>query len=301
MSTHAVTRIDGHLEVCAGALHVHLVPMASDNLSWVLVCPATGACALIDGPEAGPALELIAARGWSLQAVLNTHTHGDHIGLNLDLARRGLLSGLRVFGRERGPGSVPGLTHPVGQGDRVQMGGVDVHGVTLGRVNGDVWLTEGHLDGHVSFLFGDALFCGDTLFAGGCGRIFDGPPRKMFDSLQRFAALPGGTRVFCAHEYTQDNLRFAWSVEPDNEALAGRIHKVWARRARGESAVPSTIEGERATNPFMRAHSATLRHHVAEQTGVAVDAPDADIFAAARALKDRGAYRARGDADLPLG
>jgi hydroxyacylglutathione hydrolase len=161
-------------------------------------------------------------------------------------------------------------------------------------------LTEGHIDGHVSYVFGDVLFSGDTLFAGGCGYLFDGPPEAMFGSLTRLSALDPATRVCCAHEYTQDNLRFAWSVEPDNDALADRIRRVWALRAEGRASVPSTIAEERATNPFLRHHSPTLRASVAKAF------PDRDlstpeaIFAATRALKDRKDYRRLTDAALPL-
>jgi hydroxyacylglutathione hydrolase len=161
-------------------------------------------------------------------------------------------------------------------------------------------LTEGHLDGHISFVFGDVLFCGDTLFGGGCGYLFDGPPAKMYHSLERLAQLDGSTRVCCAHEYTADNLRFAWSVEPDNEELALRIRKVWSIRRDGGSTVPSTIDDERHTNPFLRQHSATLRKHVAAAfPDTDLEDPEA-VFAATRRLKDRKDYRQLSDEALPL-
>ena len=279
---HVVTRPLEPNFACGGRLSVHGIPMGEDNLAWLLVCEQTREAAIVDGPEAGAALEVAVRLGVRLTTIFNTHTHGDHIGVNRDLERRGRLAEFRVVGPASVAPSVPGLTEPVDEGD----------GVSIGEVLGKVLRTDGHLDGHISFLFGDALFCGDTLFTGGCGYLFSGPPEKMFDSLMRLAALPGSTQVFCAHEYTQDNLRFAWSVEADNVALAERIARVDAMRAEGRATVPSTIALERATNPFLRPGSPTLRRCVSEQL------PDADlssftgVFSATRRLKDTKRYRA---------
>lgn len=287
---HVVTRPTPAFRSRDGRLTVHQVPVWVDNLVWVLVCNETGEAALVDGPEAGPVLDHCAAAGLRLTTVLNTHTHLDHVGINADLQRRGRLEGLTVAGPARRAKDVPGLTQPLDDGDVVRVG----------TVEGRVMLTEGHLDGHVSFSFDDLLFCGDTMFTGGCGKLVDGPPEKMHASLQRLAALPGDTRVCCAHEYTQDNLRFAWTLEPGNAALAERIRGAWALRAAGGCTVPSTIELERATNPFLRQGSAEL---VASVRAAMPDArlDDAlEVFAATRRLKDRGAYRARGDEGLPL-
>ena len=287
---HAVTRVPEPFLAMGGALRVHTVPAASDNLVWVAECTATGQAAVIDGPDATGALAAVQAHGLELVAIWNTHTHGDHIGINRDLARQGRLEGLHVVGPASRAAEVPGLTDPVGEGSVVR----------LGELEGRVMLTEGHIDGHVSFVLGDLVFCGDTMFAGGCGYLFDGPPAKMFDSLLRLAELPGDTRVCCAHEYTQDNLRFAWSVEPDNAALAERIRRVWAIRAEGGCTVPSTIEEERATNPFLRPGSPTLLASVeAAVPGADLSTPAA-VFAATRRLKDGKAHKAGGDAGLPL-
>jgi len=150
------------------------------------------------------------------------------VGINTDLADRGLLAKMRVVGPAKARDAVPGITEAVDEGDAV----------TFGPVTAKVMLTEGHINGHVSYVFEDVVFCGDTLFAGGCGYLFDGPPAKMHDSLTRLSQLAPETRVCCAHEYTQDNLRFAWSVEPENETLARRIKDVWARRGKGECVCP---------------------------------------------------------------
>jgi len=268
---------------------VHQVPSWQDNFIWLLSTP-DGEAAAIDGPEAESALRYCADNGLRLTTILNTHTHPDHIGLNRDLARRGHLDAMRVVGSARRAGDIPGLTEPVDDGDAVVFGGV----------TGRALLTEGHIDGHISYVFGDVLFCGDTLFGAGCGYLFDGPPAKMYASLTRLAGLPGETRVCCAHEYTQDNLRFAWSVDPENDALADRIRRVWATRETGASSVPSTIAEERATNPFLRTDVPALRERV---TAAFPDReyPDATaVFAATRALKDTKRYRALSDDILPL-
>lgn len=274
----------------ASGFEVHVVPAWEDNLVFLIADPETGEAAVVDAPDAA-VVKYAEGQGLRVTAILNTHTHPDHIGINRALDKLGKLQEFRVYGcPERG---VPGLTHPVDDGAVFALGRLEVR----------VLRTEGHQDGHLSFVVGDVLFCGDTLFTGGCGYLFDGPPAKMHASLQRLAALPGETRVCCAHEYTLDNLRFAWSVEPHNEALASRIRRVRAVLAAGRSAVPSTLAEERATNPFLRTDAPTLRARVAaawaaEGRAVAMRTPE-DVFAALRALKDLKRYRALTDADLP--
>jgi hydroxyacylglutathione hydrolase len=286
---HVVTHPNPPFKTRGGSLEVVELPAASDNLVWLIVGRNRQAAA-VDGPDAEAALAYCDAHGLSLTTIVNTHTHGDHIGINRDLERRGLLQRMRVIGPARARAHVPGLTEAVDDGDSVELFGVD----------GRVILTEGHLNGHVSYVFEDVLFPGDTLFAGGCGYLFDGPPEKMFQSLTRLSALAPDTKVCCAHEYTQDNLRFAWSVEPGSPALAERIRRVWAVREKGGSAVPSTIGEELATNPFLRHGSAELRANVAEAfPDRALDTPGA-VFAATRALKDARGYRSRPDSVLPL-
>ncbi|MEM7605617.1 MAG: hydroxyacylglutathione hydrolase [Myxococcota bacterium] len=274
-----------------GGLEVHQVPAWKDNLVWVLRCVKTNACAVVDGPLAEGALELIDGEGWKLTAVLNTHTHPDHVGINRDLHRRGRLAGLEVCGPAGDATRVPGITKPVDEGDEVRVG----------EVVGKVWRTDGHLNGHVSFLFDGLLFCGDTLFGAGCGYLFDGPPEAMAASLRRLATLPEDTLVCCAHEYTEDNLRFAWSVNPSNAALKARIQTVFALRARGECSVPSTVGEERATNPFIRTADKELRRSVGEAfERDLTSASDDDVFAATRALKDRKDYKSIADNELPV-
>ncbi len=266
-----------------GLLEVSGIPQGADNVAWILRCTTTGTVAVVDGVDADGVLAWCDARGTRLAAILNTHRHGDHVGINRDLQRRGALDGVRVIGPARPPDSIPGLTEPVDEGDEV----------VLGAVRGRVLRTEGHVDGHLSYVFGDVLFCGDTLFAGGCGFLFDGPAAAMHRSLLRLAGLPGETRVCCAHEYTLDNLAFAWLVEPRNRDLADRIRRVRAIRATGGCSLPSTIDEERATNPFLRTGSPGLRATLAAAVGP-VGAAHLDVFAALRTYQDGAPQRAPG-------
>ena len=287
---HVVTRPSEPFLSATGALMVHQIPSASDNLIWLAVCTQTGIAAAVDGPEARSVLAYCQEHRIRLTTILNTHTHPDHIGINRDLERTHQLSSLRVVGSASRADEIPGITERVREGSRFQ----------LGDASGVVWLTEGHIDGHVSFLADGVLFCGDTLFGGGCGRLFDGPPEKMHASLQRMAKLPGETAVCCAHEYTEDNLRFAWMIDRDNPVLKQRIRGVWAIRRMGGSTVPSTIAEERETNPFMRVAEPSIQWAVTQHFPE-VDARDgAQVLAALRAWKNRGDHKAMPDDVLPV-
>jgi len=287
---HVVTRLSEPLRAGSGGFTVHMVPAWRDNLVWLLTPEGSDTAYAVDGPEAEAVIRACDRLGRRLAGILTTHTHPDHIGLHRDLAKAGRLDGLRVFGAADSPNPIPGLTHPVEAGDTVSIEGIAVR----------VLRTEGHQNAHMSYLADDVLFCGDTLFAGGCGYLFDGPPQAMFDSLLRLAALPGDTHVCCAHEYTQDNLKFAWMIEPDNAALGERIRRVWALRAEGRCTIPSTIEEERSTNPFLRPGSPRLQAELAARLPDADLSSHAAIFAATRQLKDRKDHSALSDAELPL-
>lgn len=287
--SHAVTVPSPPIRSRSGRLEVHQVPAWTDNFIYLLVDTRGGQAAVVDGPEAGPALELARELDVRIRTVINTHTHFDHIGINQDLVDRGEPPS-RVVGPRKKASDVPGLTEAVEDGSKVEFAGVV----------GDVMLTEGHIDGHVSYLFEDLLFSGDTLFAGGCGYLFDGPPAKMHASLQRLAGLDPDVKVLCAHEYTQDNLRFAWSVEPSNAKLAERIRSVWRTREAGKSTVPSTLKDELETNPFVRSDSAEIRASVERAFGESC-ASQEDVFTATRRLKDRKDYKSIEDFALPIG
>ncbi|MFT3923555.1 MAG: hydroxyacylglutathione hydrolase [Myxococcales bacterium] len=281
MTKHVVSIPSTPFSSASGSFEVHQVPAAQDNLVWLFVCKRTGAVAAVDGPDAENALAYCQANGLKLTHVLNTHTHGDHIGINRDLAQRGLLDALEVIGPAKVSAQVPGITQAVDEGDEIQVGACRAR----------VLLTEGHIEGHICFLFEDVLFAGDTLFTGGCGRVFTGDFGAMFRGLSKLRALPGETRVCCAHEYTQDNLAFASTLEPDNRALQERVAQVNAVRSQGRSAVPGRLAEERATNPMLRWDSPELQREVERQSpGVDLSSPQA-IFTATRKLKDSGAYK----------
>eukprot|EP00198_Chlamydomonas_reinhardtii_P013489 XP_001702826.1 predicted protein [Chlamydomonas reinhardtii] len=260
-------------------MEVVRVPCLSDNYVWLLheAAPAGGSgggrTAVVDPAEEAPVVEALAARGWSLDAVLNTHHHGDHTGANLALKRR--FPGLVIVGPRADKDRIPGIDVQVGTGDTWHLGGLEVR----------VFDTPGHTRGHITYWVPQAasLFPGDTLFALGCGRLFEGSPQQMWTSLSQLAPLPDDTLVYCAHEYTQSNARFAVTVDPGNAALAQRKAAIDAARARGEPTVPSRLGEEKATNPFLRPHDPAIR----QQLGFDAAAPDWQVFGAIRAAKDR--------------
>ncbi len=261
-------------------LVVHAVPLATDNLGWLIVDPVTHEAAIVDGPEAGPVLVACDTLGVRLTTVINTHTHGDHIGINRDLQRRGLLAAMRVIGPAAVADQIPGLTEPVHPDDVITFAGIP----------GRVILTDGHLTGHVSYVFDDLAFVGDSLFTGGCGYVFTGPMSAMFEGLMRLAALPPDTWIFCAHEYTEDNLRFAATLEPNNADLRARITSVHERRRQGLATVPERLAVELATNPFLRHASPELVTKLQDAIDMDLSTPLA-VFSAARKLKDLRRYR----------
>jgi hydroxyacylglutathione hydrolase len=229
--------------VMAGALLIQAVPVLNDNYVWLIHDPASGETAAVDPSVGPPVLDAAEARGWPITQVLNTHWHPDHTGGNqaIHAATGALVTGPEEVRRVYQPDRV------VGEGDRI----------SLGSWEANVWAIPAHTAGHIAYYFerASAVFVGDTLFAMGCGRLFEGTAAQMHANLQRLAALPEDVRVYCGHEYTLANARFAVTVEPDNQALADRLRRVEAARDRGEVTLPTTIGEERATNPFMRARS----------------------------------------------
>jgi hydroxyacylglutathione hydrolase len=252
------------------AVEVHMFPCLSDNYGFLLHAPAAGVTAAIDTPEVDPILRALERKGWSLTYIMNTHHHGDHAGGNLRLKA---LTGCRIIGPRADAARIPGIDIEVGDGDRFDFGGREV----------EVFDTPGHTRGHIVYLLREdrVAFVGDTLFAMGCGRLFEGSPGEMWTSLGKILAWPDDTRIYCAHEYTQANARFALSVEPANAALLERAAAVNRLRARNEPTVPTTLALEKATNPFLRPSSPNLR----ETIGLP-GASDVEVFARTRALKD---------------
>ncbi|MEH3159881.1 MAG: hydroxyacylglutathione hydrolase [Sphingomonas taxi] len=225
-------------------LEIVRVPVLADNYAWLVHDADSGETIAVDPGEAAPVQAAAAARGWTIDQVWTTHWHPDHTGGNAELRA----AGARITGPAREAAKIPTLDATVDAGDTLRIG---AHGAQVLHV-------PGHTAGHIAFHFAAdaAIFTGDTLFAMGCGRLFEGDAAQMFANMTRYAALPDATAVYCGHEYTQSNGRFALSVDPDNAALAERMRAVDAARAAGEATVPTTIGLERATNPFLRASDA---------------------------------------------
>lgn len=224
-------------------LEVVRIPVLSDNYVWLLHDPQSGETVAIDPAVAEPVLEAAAVRGWTIDQIWNTHWHGDHVGGNA--AIKAATDCVIITGPAAEADKIATLDRLVGEGDTVRIGD---HVATVMAV-------PAHTAGHIAYHLADArmAFVGDTLFAMGCGRLFEGTAAQMFANMERLAALPDDTAVYCAHEYTLSNGRFALGVEPDNVALVQRVAVVEAQRARGEATVPTTIGLERDTNIFMRA------------------------------------------------
>ena len=208
-----------------------------DNYIWLLRKGASAA--VVDPGDARPVLDVLEQEGLSLSSILITHHHNDHQGGIADLLAH---CPVEVFGPATE--SITGLTRPLRGGEKIRLGAIDAEFRVIA--------VPGHTRGHLGYYGSGCLFCGDTLFTGGCGRLFEGTPAQMHDSLMRLTSLPEQTRVYCAHEYTEVNLRFALAVEPGNRQLRQRVNEVAVARAKGWATVPSSIALEKATNPFLR-------------------------------------------------
>jgi hydroxyacylglutathione hydrolase len=234
-------------------LRVERVPTLGDNYTYVIACEDTGEAAIVDAPEADPVVRRVDSLGVRVTKVLSTHHHFDHSAANPELAKR---YGTPVFGHGSDAARIPGFTDGLEEGDTISVGN------QVARI----LFIPAHTRGHIAYVFDEAgaAFTGDTLFAGGCGRLFEGTAPMMFEALhEKLGSLPDAMRVFCGHEYTQSNLVFAASEEPENEDIRRKLARVQAIRANAapdwhdatpaEMTVPSTIGEERATNPFVRA------------------------------------------------
>jgi len=232
-------------------LDIVAVPAFSDNYIWVVHDAASRETAVVDPGDAAPALAEAERRGWRIGQVWNTHWHPDHTGGNLRVKEA---TGARISGPTLR--DIPGIDVPLAEGDTIR----------LGEHVGQVWHVPGHTLGHIALVFEEdrIAFVGDTMFAMGCGRLFEGSPAQMYASLRRLAALPEETKLYCAHEYTLSNAKFAAHAEPQNAAVAERLAHVERMRAEGRITVPTSVAEERRTNPFVRARDeeefAELRH-----------------------------------------
>ncbi|BAU73710.1 hydroxyacylglutathione hydrolase [Metapseudomonas furukawaii] len=256
-------------------IKIDALPAFSDNYLWLLQDEVRHTCAVVDPGDAAPVLAWLEAHpGWRLTDILVTHHHHDHVG---GVARLKEASGARVLGPARE--QIPVRDEALEDGDRVLVLGLEFQVLDV----------PGHTAGHIAYYHEDQqrplLFCGDTLFAAGCGRLFEGTPEQMHRSLSRLAALPETTLVYCTHEYTLSNLRFARAVEPGNAATAARFEALSRLREAGGITLPSTIALERATNPFLRADETSVKQMADERAG-RDNATPTEVFATLRAWKD---------------
>lgn len=245
-----------------------------DNYIWMLQTPTSKDVLVVDPGDAAPVETVLAADGLNLAGILVTHHHYDHTGGIGELTRN---RSIAVYGPDNP--AIPGITHPVKDGDTI-----DINDIRF-----TIIATPGHTLDHIAYFteFGDnpAIFCGDTLFVCGCGRLFEGTAQQMHASLSRLAALPGNTRVYCAHEYTQANLQFALAVEPDNRALHQQLQVVTKLRTNNQPTVPSILSQELATNPFLRSDQPAVIKAACDR-GSDVNANPVRVLEIIRAWKD---------------
>jgi len=253
-------------------MEVRRIHAFDDNYIWLIGCENNPSIAIVDPGDADPVVDYLEREHLKPEAILITHHHGDHTGGIKELVAR---YGIPVYGpaNER----IPALTQPVSEGDTVKLEGC--------HLSFQVLDTPGHTRGHVCYVGHGALFCGDTLFTGGCGRLFEGSPEQMYASLEKIRALPDTTQVYCAHEYTQANLAFAMVAEPDNAAIRARLDEVRKLRASHQDTVPASLGLEKETNPFLRSHIPALIKAAESFAGKPLPNPAA-VFATVRHWKD---------------
>ena len=253
-------------------MKVHQLNAFDDNYIWLIGCEGHNSVAIVDPGDEDPVIEYLQTHQLSPCAILITHHHGDHTGGIIELVER---YHIPVYGpaTER----IPLLTHPLGEGDHVELPecGLEFR----------VFDTPGHTRGHLCYYGHGALFSGDTLFTAGCGRLFEGTAEQMYHSLEKLRALPDETLVYCAHEYTEANLRFATVAEPDNPDTAARAREVSQLRQQGLATVPATLATEKASNPFLRSHVPSLAAAAAAFAGRQLDSP-AEVLGVVRHWKD---------------
>lgn len=254
-------------------MDITVIPCLRDNYAYLVRHDGGAEAIVVDPSEAAPVRAALRSAGLDLVGILNTHHHMDHVGGNEELVQD--FPGIPVFGHVSDRGRIPEQTRFVEHAERFSVAGLEFA----------VQHIPGHTLGAVAYIVGDAVFTGDTLFAAGCGRLFEGTPAQMYRSLNvELGSLPDATRVYCGHEYTANNLRFAASVEPSNGAVQRKAERVAELRKQGVPTVPSSIGEERETNPFLRCDSSEIRASVSARLGS--DADPVAVLRAVRAAKD---------------
>jgi len=251
-------------------LTIQQIPVLNDNYIYLIHDSESMETAVIDPAIALPVLTQLQNNNWSLNYIFNTHHHSDHVGGNLDLKQQ---TACKIAGARVDQYRIPSIDIPLQEGDTLQFGDYPI----------EIIECHGHTSGHIAFYIPEvaALFCGDTLFSLGCGRLFEGTAAQMYQSLAKFAQLPLTTKIYCAHEYTANNAQFALSVEPQNPKLLQRVEQVTQLRANHQPTVPSTLAQELASNPFLRTHSTEIRQSLNLQ-----NATEIEVFTELRKRKD---------------
>jgi len=252
-------------------LQIHQISVLNDNYIYLIHDAKSGETAVVDPAVAEPVIGTLKQNGWNLTCILNTHHHADHVGGNLSLKQQ---TNCQIIGSENDQQRIPGITQTVNESDTLKLGEYPIQVINC----------TGHTTGHIAFYIpaANALFCGDTLFSMGCGRLFEGTAEQMQQSLNKFSALPLDTKIYCAHEYTAANAQFALSVEPENKDLLATIERVKQLRANKQATVPTTLAQELATNPFLRTNSSEIQKTLAMQ-----GASELAIFTELRERKNR--------------
>lgn len=253
-----------------GVLEIEQFICRNDNIGVLIHDPVNNLTAAIDAPEEAPILAALQRRGWKLDYIFTTHHHFDHVEANFALKQK---FGLKIYGPHSEADKIPEIDVTLNDGDSFQFGQFEVQ----------VLSTPGHTKGEISYYIPQSkvAFTGDTLFSLGCGRLLEGTPQQMFKSLRVLAALPADTAIYCGHEYSASNARFALTIDPDNEALQQRAAEITRLRANDQLTLPTSMAQELATNPFLRASDAQIRAHLSMP-----DASDEQVFTRIRALKD---------------
>ena len=255
-------------------MEIVTIPCLQDNFAYLLICLKTGDAAVVDPSEADPVIKEIKRQNVKLTAILNTHHHWDHVGGNKEL--KADCPDLKIYGHASDRGRIPEQTEFLEDGDQVQFG----------EQSGSFLYNPGHTSGAITYLFGKTAFTGDTLFAAGCGRLFEGTPEQMHDSLNnRIGNLSDLTELYFGHEYTENNLRFALSVESSNTEINKKLADIKVLRSSGKFSTPTTIAAERQTNPFLRCNSAEIKDTV-KSSDPDNDLTEKEVFRKLRVLKD---------------